>query len=113
MNLRRTLAVLAGTASLAALLGVTAPSATAAPTWADADEATITPGVQTYTEGAQCTANFIFTDGADVFIGQAAHCSGLGAAPRPTGAWPSRTRWAPRSRSTARAVRARWSTTPG
>ena len=28
----------------------------------------------------QCTANFIYTDGADTFIGQAAHCSGTGAA---------------------------------
>lgn len=41
-------------------------------------DATIHPGVQTLTQGAQCTANFIFTDGADTFIGQAAHCSGTG-----------------------------------
>jgi hypothetical protein len=34
--------------------------------------------VQTLTEGAQCTANFIFTDGTNVFIGQAAHCAGTG-----------------------------------
>jgi hypothetical protein len=34
--------------------------------------------VQTLTEGAQCTANVIFTDGSAVFIGQAAHCSGTG-----------------------------------
>jgi len=78
MSIRRPLAILAGAASLTALLGVTAPSATAAPQWAPADSATITPGVQTYTDGAQCTANFIFTDGTDVFIGQAAHCSGTG-----------------------------------
>ena len=45
-----------------------------------ADDGTIHPGVQTYTEGAQCTANFVFSDGVDVFIGQAAHCSGTGAA---------------------------------
>jgi hypothetical protein len=37
------------------------------------------PGVMTYTAGAQCTANFIFTDGSATYIGQAAHCSGTGA----------------------------------
>ena len=30
------------------------------------------------TGGAQCTANFVFTDAANVYIGQAAHCSGTG-----------------------------------
>jgi hypothetical protein len=80
MNLRRLLGLTAGIATLTALLGVTAPAASADPVWATADAATIHPGVQTYTEGAQCTANFIFTSGADVLIGQAAHCSGLGAA---------------------------------
>ena len=54
-----------------------APPASAAPLWAPADQATVTPGVQTFTGGAQCTANFIFTSGTDVFIGQAAHCSSL------------------------------------
>jgi hypothetical protein len=34
----------------------------------------------TFTEGAQCTANFIYQDGTNVYIGQAAHCSGTGAA---------------------------------
>jgi hypothetical protein len=29
-----------------------------------------------FTDGSQCTANFIYTDGTDVYIGQAAHCSG-------------------------------------
>ena len=38
------------------------------------------PGVQTFTAGAQCTANFIYSDGTDTYIGQAAHCSGTGAA---------------------------------
>lgn len=80
MTLRRLLAVLASLAALAALAGVTAPTASAAPTWAPAATATIKPGVQTYTDGAQCTANFIFTDATDVYIGQAAHCSGTGAA---------------------------------
>jgi hypothetical protein len=32
----------------------------------------------TYTSGAQCTSNFVFTDGVDVYLGQAAHCSGTG-----------------------------------
>jgi len=79
MSFRRLLAVLASVAALTAVAGITAPSATAA-AWAPARTATIRPGVQTYTEGAQCTANFIFTSGTDVFIGQAAHCSGTGAA---------------------------------
>lgn len=49
--------------------------------WADADAATIHPGVQVVTDGAgQCTANFVFSDGSDVFIGMAAHCAGTGAA---------------------------------
>lgn len=53
----------------------------AAPTWAPADTATITPGVQMYTDGAQCTGNFVFTDGAaNVYVGYAAHCAGTGAA---------------------------------
>ena len=42
--------------------------------------ATVTPGVQTVTQGAQCTANFIFRDGGGTYVGQAAHCSGTGAA---------------------------------
>ena len=50
----------------------------AAPTWAAASSATIHPGVQLFTNGAQCTANFIYTDGSNVYIGQAAHCSGTG-----------------------------------
>lgn len=53
-------------------------SGTAAPTWAPAATAAIHPGVQTETAGAQCTANFIFTDASNVYIGQAAHCSGTG-----------------------------------
>jgi len=39
----------------------------------------IHPGVMTHTNGAQCTANFIFRNGADTYIGQAAHCAGTGA----------------------------------
>ena len=59
----------------------TAAPATAAPTWAPADTAEITPGVQMYTEGAQCTANFVFTDGSGAtYVGYAAHCAGTGEA---------------------------------
>ena len=49
--------------------------------WAPAGTAKIHPGVQMYTEGAQCTANFVFTDAAaNVYVGYAAHCAGTGAA---------------------------------
>jgi hypothetical protein len=60
---------------------VTAAPANAAPTWAPADSAAIHPGVMMYTEGAQCTANFVFTDAdSNVYVGYAAHCAGLGEA---------------------------------
>jgi hypothetical protein len=58
-----------------------APRTVAAAAWAPAATATIHPGVMMYTDGAQCTANFVFTDTAgDVFVGYAAHCAGTGAA---------------------------------
>jgi len=38
-----------------------------------------------FTEGAQCTANFVFTSGADILIGYAAHCAGLGGATETNG----------------------------
>ena len=70
---QRNLTRLATTALAAgALLAVGAPANAAH------DGATIHPGVQTYTEGAQCTANFVFTDHVDTYIGQSAHCSGTG-----------------------------------
>jgi hypothetical protein len=50
----------------------------AASAWAPAATAAIHPGVQTFTQGAQCTSNFIFSDGSNVYVGQAAHCSGTG-----------------------------------
>jgi Trypsin len=52
--------------------------ASAARAWAPAGKATIHPGVQTFTKGAQCTANFVFRSGRAVYLGQAAHCSGTG-----------------------------------
>lgn len=73
------LAVL-GSAVLGTAMITSAP-ASAAPQWAPAGEAAIHPGVQMYTEGAQCTSNFVFTDAAsNVYVGYAAHCAGTGAA---------------------------------
>jgi hypothetical protein len=57
---------------------IVAGPASAAPSWAPASSATIHPGVQTFTAGAQCTANFVFYDASNVYLGQAAHCSGTG-----------------------------------
>jgi hypothetical protein len=54
--------------------------AAASAQWAPADSATIHPGVEMLTEGAQCTANFVYTDGGSTYLGYAAHCAGLGAA---------------------------------
>lgn len=49
------------------------------PGWTRFAKATLTPGVQTLTRGAQCTTNFVFTDAAgNVYLGQAAHCSSTG-----------------------------------
>ena len=64
--------VVVGAAALAA-----AGPAAAEPAWAPAASAPIHPGVQTDTNGGQCTANFVFFDASNnVYIGQAAHCSG-------------------------------------
>jgi hypothetical protein len=77
-SVRRAAAVAAATLT-AALVPALIPSPAHA--WAPADSATITPGVMMYTDGAQCTANFVFTDSAsNVYVGYAAHCAGLGAA---------------------------------
>lgn len=80
-HLARRVAALAAIALSAATLFVGGASpASSAPTWAPASTATIHPGVMMYTAGAQCTANYIYTNGTDVFIGYAAHCAGTGAA---------------------------------
>lgn len=50
--------------------------AASAPAWASASTATIHPGVQTFTDGGQCTSNFVFYDATEVYLGQAAHCAG-------------------------------------
>jgi hypothetical protein len=66
--------------SLSALAGASAPAGSA-PTWAPAATATVHPGVMMFTDGAQCTANLVYTDAADnVYLGYAAHCAGTGAA---------------------------------
>ena len=62
---------------LSALLGAALlPSAATA--WAPAKSATVHPGVQVFTAGGQCTANFVFEEGSAVYLGQAAHCAGTG-----------------------------------
>lgn len=64
--------------ALALMLATAFPAASSA--WAPAGQATIHPGVQVFTDGAQCTANFVFQEGERVYLGQAAHCSGTGGA---------------------------------
>jgi hypothetical protein len=67
---------------LAAALCAVAPAATSATSrWAPAATAKIHPGTMMYTKGAQCTANFVFTDRRGrVYVGYAAHCAGTGSA---------------------------------
>ena len=75
-----TAAVTATVAPAEAAKGGKTPTSTTV-AWAPAGTAAIHPGVQMYTDGAQCTANFVFSDGAaNVYVGYAAHCAGLGAA---------------------------------
>ncbi|HEX5087155.1 MAG TPA: hypothetical protein VFV89_05050 [Nocardioides sp.] len=58
---------------------VPARSAATAVQWAPAASAPIHPGTMMYTDGAQCTANFVYTDSAgNVYVGYAAHCAGTG-----------------------------------
>ena len=80
--IRRRFAVLVCALVAAALVPA---AASAAPTWAPASSAAIHPGVMTFTDGAQCTANFVFFDATDIYIGQAAHCSGTGGATETNG----------------------------
>ena len=58
---------------------ILAPRQAGAPQWADAATAAIHPGVNTNTAGS-CTSNFIFYQGTELYIGQAAHCSSTGEA---------------------------------
>ncbi len=63
-------------AVLALSIALIIPASSSA--WAPAKTAMIHPGVQVFTEGAQCTSNFVFQEGSSVFLGQAAHCAGTG-----------------------------------
>ena len=78
LRTRVALLVMVGALALGGVVLVSAPPTAAVPTWAPAATATVRPGVQTFTNGAQCTANFVFTDDTKVYVGQAAHCSGTG-----------------------------------
>jgi hypothetical protein len=71
----RVLAGLAAAALGAGTLVAVGPAAVAVPTWAPASTATIRPGVQVGSPAGQCTANFVFYDTANVYLGQAAHCT--------------------------------------
>jgi hypothetical protein len=73
---RKTLIALLCAAAVS-LLSIAPATASA---WAPAGQATVHPGVQVFTDGAQCTSNFVFQDASNVYLGQAAHCSGTGAA---------------------------------
>ena len=75
---------LLGVAAFAVLAGVgllvSGSPAEAATPYASADTALIHPGTMMYTDGAQCTANFVYTDGAgNTYVGYAAHCAGKGS----------------------------------
>lgn len=65
-------------AVITAAISVLAIAPSVASAWAPASSATIHPGVQVFTDGAQCTSNFVFQDSSNTYLGQAAHCSGTG-----------------------------------
>jgi hypothetical protein len=46
--------------------------------WAPAGSASIHPGVQIFNAGAQCTAGFVLTDAARIYLAEAAHCLSIG-----------------------------------
>lgn len=57
------------------LVGLPRVAHSQAPRWAPEASATIHPGVMLFTAGSQCTANFVFTQGSNVYLGTAAHCA--------------------------------------
>ncbi len=99
MHVSRTRALLATGAAVlltAASVGVASAPAQAAKAkstkksaaiaWAPASSAKIHPGVMMYTDGGQCTANFVHTDrSGNVYVGYAAHCAGTGEATETNG----------------------------
>jgi hypothetical protein len=79
-------AAIASCSAVVATAGLITGPASAAPTWAPAGTAKIHPGTQMYTQGAQCTGNFVFTDGSGtVYVGYAAHCAGTGGSTETNG----------------------------
>jgi hypothetical protein len=85
---RRTLAGAAalGAAAVATALITSQPASgiglpdVATSQYAPAATALIHPGTMMYTAGAQCTANFVFSDAAgNTYVGYAAHCAGTGS----------------------------------
>jgi len=66
-------------------MAIMAVAPTVASAWAPAATAPVHPGVMTFTDGAQCTSNFVYTQGSDVYLGQAAHCSGTGGSTETNG----------------------------
>src|ERR1700709_765338 len=77
---RSIMAILAAACLAAAGLVASTGTAKAAPSLSPPATAVIHPGTMMYTDGAQCTANFVYTDGAgNVYVGYAAHCAGTGS----------------------------------
>ncbi len=75
--MRRSWAVAMTAVVVLAGIGSGSAAAAAPRAWAAAESATIHPGMATSTEGAGCTANFVYTDRSGaVYLGQAAHCAG-------------------------------------
>jgi hypothetical protein len=62
------------TTALGTVTSVAAPGAA----YASSSGGSIHPGIELTSPQGQCTANFIFTAGNKVLIGQAAHCTGKG-----------------------------------
>jgi hypothetical protein len=69
--------LVAGATTVAA---VAAPAAAHAEGFASAANAPIHPGVMVTSPAGQCTANFVFSSGETIYLGQAAHCTGTGSA---------------------------------
>ncbi len=80
LGFRQSLATVASAGAIIALAAAPSAEAAAAPQWAPAATAAIHPGTQMFTAGAQCTANFVYSDGVSTYVGYAAHCAGTGAA---------------------------------
>jgi hypothetical protein len=81
LRARTIISMIAGAVAAVAVstAAVSSPASAAAPSWAPEASAALHPGVMAYTNGAQCTVNFVYTDGAgNVYLGYAAHCAGTG-----------------------------------